>query len=172
MASNVVVRAVSGERFTQIVEAGKHQLFADELKPVGGSDRGPGPYEYLLTALGARTSMTLRMYAERKNIALRNVEVSLTHKCIHDNDCEDCETEKGMLDEIHSEIHLEGDLDEVGCFGMAMKIINRHYAYRTHGGLNGAFNTGSNRRRALGAFRSRFTRNADSLVLQPEKHYY
>lgn len=53
MASNVVVRSVSGERFTQIVETGKHQLFADEPESFGGSDRGPGPYEYLLAALGA-----------------------------------------------------------------------------------------------------------------------
>ncbi|MGD8887551.1 MAG: hypothetical protein PVF14_05150 [Desulfobacterales bacterium] len=52
MASDVVVRTVSGERFTQTVEAGKHQLYADEPESVGGSDRGPGPYEYLLTALG------------------------------------------------------------------------------------------------------------------------
>ena len=52
MASNVVVRSVSGERFTQVIETGKHRLYADEPESVGGSDRGPGPYEYLLTALG------------------------------------------------------------------------------------------------------------------------
>jgi putative redox protein len=52
MASSVVVRTVSGERFTQTVEAEKHQLYADEPESVGGSDRGPGPYEYLLAALG------------------------------------------------------------------------------------------------------------------------
>lgn len=53
MASKVVVRSVLGERFTQAIETGKHQLFADEPESVGGSDRGPGPYEYLLSALGA-----------------------------------------------------------------------------------------------------------------------
>ncbi len=52
MASNVIVRSVSGERFTQMVETGKHQLFGDEPDLFGGSDRGPGPYEYLLVALG------------------------------------------------------------------------------------------------------------------------
>ena len=52
MASLVVVRSVSGERFTQQVQAGKHKLFADETESFGGSDRGPGPYEYLLAALG------------------------------------------------------------------------------------------------------------------------
>ena len=56
--------------------------------------------------------MTLRMYAERKGIALQNVEVRLSHQRIHAKDCEDCETKEGMLDEIRSEIHLEGDLDE------------------------------------------------------------
>ena len=52
MASNVIVRSVPEERFTQAVETGKHQLFGDEPESFGGSDRGPGPYEYLLVALG------------------------------------------------------------------------------------------------------------------------
>ena len=56
--------------------------------------------------------MTLRMYAERKKLALQSVEVHLSHRRIHAKDCEDCETEEGMLDEIQSKIQLEGDLDE------------------------------------------------------------
>ena len=52
MASNVAVRSVSGERYTQVIESGKHRLYADEPESVGGADRGPGPYEYLLAALG------------------------------------------------------------------------------------------------------------------------
>ena len=55
--------------------------------------------------------MTLRMYAQRKKIDLQSVEVHLSHGRIHARDCEDCETKKGMLDEIRSEIHLEGNLD-------------------------------------------------------------
>ena len=55
--------------------------------------------------------MTLRMYAERKNLALVKVEIHLSHERIHTRDCEDCETKKGMLDQIRSAIHLEGDLD-------------------------------------------------------------
>jgi putative redox protein len=51
------------------------------------------------------------MYAERKGIALRGVEVRLSHSRIHAKDCQDCETKEGMLHEIRSEIHLEGDLD-------------------------------------------------------------
>jgi putative redox protein len=56
--------------------------------------------------------MTLRMYAERKGLTLHSVEVRLSHNRIHAKDCEDCETKEGMLDEIRSEIHLEGDLDD------------------------------------------------------------
>ncbi len=56
--------------------------------------------------------MTLRMYAERKGLALESVEVLLSHRRIHAKDCEDCETEEGMLDEIQSKIRMEGDLDE------------------------------------------------------------
>ncbi len=56
--------------------------------------------------------MTLRMYAERKGLLLESVEVRLRHARIHAKDCEDCETKEGMLDEIISEIRLEGDLDE------------------------------------------------------------
>ncbi len=56
--------------------------------------------------------MTLRMYAERKGLALESVEVRVRHRRIHAKDCEDCETEEGMLDEIQSRIRMEGDLDE------------------------------------------------------------
>ncbi len=56
--------------------------------------------------------MTLRMYAERKGWALESVEVRLSHRRIHASDCEDCETKGGLLDEIHSRIRVEGDLDE------------------------------------------------------------
>jgi len=52
------------------------------------------------------------MYAERKEWPLQNVEIRLSHNRLHAKDCEDCETKEGMLDEIRSEIHLEGDLDE------------------------------------------------------------
>jgi putative redox protein len=56
--------------------------------------------------------MTLRMYADRKGLTLQSVEVRLSHERIHAKDCEDCETKEGMLDEMRSEIHLEGDLDK------------------------------------------------------------
>ena len=112
MASDVVVRSIPGERYTQEVDAGKHALLGDEPEAFGGSDRGPGPYDYLLAALGTCTSITLRMYAERKGWPLESVEVRLSHTRIHARDCEDCETEDGMLHEIQSKVRLEGDLEE------------------------------------------------------------
>ena len=112
MASDVVVRSVSGERYLQEVDAGHHRLLGDEPEAVGGSDRGPGPYDYLLIALGTCTSITLRMYADRKGWALESVEVRLSHARIHARDCEDCETKEGMLHEIQSAVRLKGDLDE------------------------------------------------------------
>ena len=74
--------------------------------------------------------MTLRMYAERKGLALHSVEILLSHKRIHAKDCEDCETKKGMLDEIRSEIHLEGDLDEAQ-HKRLLEIATRCTVHRT-----------------------------------------
>ncbi len=108
-----VVVAESGTgKFANTVNAGRHVLAADEPVKVGGNDTGPGPYEYLLAALGACTSMTIRMYADRKGIALRKVEVRLRHDRIHAKDCADCETKEGLVDRITRTIHLDGDLDE------------------------------------------------------------
>ena len=53
MSKEVIVRSLPGERFTQEITAGEHTLLADEPETLGGSDRGPGPYEYLLAALGS-----------------------------------------------------------------------------------------------------------------------
>ncbi len=74
--------------------------------------------------------MTLRMYAERKGLALHSVEVQLRHERIHAKDCQDCDTKKGLLDEIHSEIHLEGDLEEAQRKRL-MEIATRCPVHRT-----------------------------------------
>ncbi len=107
----VIVRETRRGLFQQEVISGPHHLLADEPKNVGGLDSGPGPYDLLLAALGACTSMTLRLYADRKKIPLKRTEVRLRHSRIYAADCAECETKEGMLDRIERVITLEGDLD-------------------------------------------------------------
>jgi uncharacterized OsmC-like protein len=106
---DVVVRGDAGS-FKQEIVAGKHRLLADEPVSAGGSDAGPDPYDYLLTALGVCTSMTVGLYARRKQIPLENITVSLRHSRIYAKDCEECETKEGMLDRIDVEVELTGSL--------------------------------------------------------------
>jgi putative redox protein len=106
---DVVVRGNSRE-FLQEVVSGKHHLRADEPAGYGGKDEAPGPYDYLLIALGVCTSMTIGLYARKKKIPLENITVSLRHSRIHAKDCEECETKQGMLDRIDVEIKLTGSL--------------------------------------------------------------
>jgi uncharacterized OsmC-like protein/fermentation-respiration switch protein FrsA (DUF1100 family) len=107
----VVVRETRNSRFQNAVTVGPHQLLADEPAAVGGDDSGPGPYEYVLAGLGACTSMTMRMYAERKSLPLDRVTVTLSHSKIHAEDCAECETRVGMLDQFDRIISIEGALD-------------------------------------------------------------
>jgi putative redox protein len=108
---NEVVVSESGDgSFGQSVRAGSHALIADEPVSAGGQDRGPSPYAFLLSALGACTSMTLRVYARGKGLPLDRVTVRLRHEKIHARDCENCETQEGRIDRIERKIELEGDL--------------------------------------------------------------
>ena len=106
---DVVVRG-DATGFLQEVVSGNHHLLADEPVSVGGTDAAPGPYDYLLIALGVCTSMTVGLYARRKQFPLENITVSLRHARIHAQDCEDCETKEGMLDRIDTHIELTGPL--------------------------------------------------------------
>jgi putative redox protein len=108
----VVVRETGRGRFQQEIVSGPHRLLADEPSDVGGLDSGPSPYELLLAALGACTAMTLRLYADRKQIPLKRVQVRLRHDRIYAADCADCETKSGMIDRIECAIALEGDLND------------------------------------------------------------
>ena len=109
----VLVAEAGTGKFAQVVNVrGRHVLAADEPESYGGSDSGPNPYEYLLTALGACTAMTLRMYADRKELPLERVSVLLRHDKVHALDCAECETKAGMLDRFDREITLEGRLDD------------------------------------------------------------
>ena len=111
MSRTVVVK--SGLfRYSQKIFVGSHVLHADEQGDSGGTDFGPNPYELLLAALGACTSMTVRIYAERKQWPLKSVEVRLTHSKIYAEECATCDTKEGMLDRIEREITLFGDLSD------------------------------------------------------------
>jgi putative redox protein len=107
----VVVRETRNSKFQQTVSIGPHHLIADEPVAVGGEDTGPGPYDYLLAGLGACTSMTMRLYADRKSLPLDRVTVTLKHSKIYARDCEECETREGMLDQIDRVIYMDGALD-------------------------------------------------------------
>jgi uncharacterized OsmC-like protein/alpha/beta superfamily hydrolase len=107
----VVVRETRNSKFQQTVSVGPHRLLADEPVAAGGDDSGPGPYDFLLTALGACTSMTMRLYADRKALPLERTTVTLRHSKIHAEDCAECETRSGMLDQIERVITMEGALD-------------------------------------------------------------
>jgi len=109
----VVVQETGRGKFANAISVGgRHLLKADEPLDVGGNDSGPSPYDYLMAALGSCKSMTMRMYAERKGWPLSQARVTLRHKKIHADDCETCETEKGMVDLIAAEISLSGDLTD------------------------------------------------------------
>jgi putative redox protein len=107
----VTVTETGPGTYTQQIAAGHHRLVADEPRPIG-DDEGPTPYDLLLAALGACTSMTVRMYADRKDWPLERVRVALRHSRIHAKDCADCETTAGWVDHIDRDIELSGDLDD------------------------------------------------------------
>ncbi|NRG19374.1 OsmC family protein [Rhizobiales bacterium] len=111
----VEVRETGLGKFQAMVQAGPHRLLADEPVSVGGFASGPSPYDFLSAALGACTSMTLRMYAERKNLPLDRVSVEIGHAKVHAQDCSDCAEElrgrNGKIDRFERRIALEGDLD-------------------------------------------------------------
>jgi uncharacterized OsmC-like protein/pimeloyl-ACP methyl ester carboxylesterase len=108
---NVVVRETRNSKFQQTVTVGPHQMLADEPVAAGGEDSGPGPYDFVLAGLGACTSMTMRLYADRKSLPLERTTVTLMHSRIHAEDCAECETREGMLDQIERVIAMEGPLD-------------------------------------------------------------
>lgn len=104
---------VSSDRnLRQEIWAGRHTLAADEPLDLGGDDSAPTPYELLLAALGACTSMTLQLYARRKRWPLETVEVRLQHQRIHARDCADCEQKDAYLDHIDKQIVVSGPLTE------------------------------------------------------------
>lgn len=106
----VRVEDINGS-LTQRVATDDHEWLADEPLKVGGNNLGPDPYEHLLAALGACTSMTLRMYARRKSWPLDKVSVTLTHARSHGEDCQHCDEQHPQIDLIERQLQIEGDLD-------------------------------------------------------------
>ena len=98
--------------FAQQILAGSHALTADEPTESGGTDIGPSPYDLLLAALGACTSMTVGMYARRKAWPLESVMVRLRHARVHATDCVNCETKEEMLDRIERDVQFIGVLSD------------------------------------------------------------
>ena len=107
-----VVSRTGDDGYTTEIKAGDHFFLADEPSSVGGKNLGPTPYDLLVAALGACTSMTLRMYADRKEWPLEEVKVHLLHNKEHSEDCDQCDKEGAKIDTITREIELFGDLSE------------------------------------------------------------
>ena len=129
--SQVVVGETTQGMFLNHVVAGRHRFLADEPESVGGFDAGPSPYDLLSAALGACTSMTLRMYAERRNIPLARVVVEVDHDKVHADDCAECsEGRSGLVDQFRRTVHLEGDLDD-GQRDKLLEIANKCPVHRT-----------------------------------------
>lgn len=103
--SGLVVVSENGQgRYQQEVRAGQHRLIADEPVSMGGADAGPAPFDFLMSGLGACTSMTLRMYAERKELPLTRISVELSHEKI--------ELDGVKRDQITRHLRLTGDLSQ------------------------------------------------------------
>ena len=129
---HVVARTFAGG-FRTDVTAGSHRLVTDEPKSVGGTDQGPTPYDLLSAALATCTSMTLKMYAAHKQLALRSTTVDVSHDKVHANDCADCESTAGKIDEFRRVITLDGKLSDEQTSRL-LEIADRCPVHRTlHG---------------------------------------
>ena len=128
--ARAVVVSGSASGFAQEIHAGRHRIVADEPVSAGGKDTGLSPYDLLLAALGACTSMTVGMYARRKTWPLEEVTVHLRHSKIHATDCAECETKEGMLDRIERDIHFAGPLTEEQRSKL-LEIANKCPVHRT-----------------------------------------
>ncbi|MFT3850755.1 MAG: OsmC family protein [Propionivibrio sp.] len=120
---HLTVAENSAGRYQQTVRAGRHELVADEPIDAGGDDAGLAPYDFLMAALGACTSMTLRMYAERKGLPLKRIHVDLRHEKISTAD-------QPPVDRIERVITLDGELTPEQRQRM-LEIANKCPMYRT-----------------------------------------
>eukprot|EP00055_Hartaetosiga_balthica_P016032 m.98908 g.98908 ORF g.98908 m.98908 type:complete len:196 (-) comp9024_c2_seq2:73-660(-) len=118
--------------FQNIVSDGRHVTLADEPGNIdGGLDSGMNPYGFLLSGLGACTSMTVRMYARKKDIPLEKVRVLLKHDRIWAKDCNHCQSEKGRVDVIDVDVQLIGEKLTDDDRANLMKIANSCPVHQT-----------------------------------------
>ncbi|QLC24627.1 OsmC family protein [Parasphingopyxis algicola] len=108
----IVTVESAGGKYTQSVQAGPHAYLVDEPATLGGDDLGPTPYDHLLTALGTCTSITMQMYAARKDIPLQGVKIELEHSRDHVADCTTCNNDDNRIDVMDMAIELVGDLTD------------------------------------------------------------
>ncbi len=111
--AKVIVQSLPDYTHAQLLTTAGHSLVADEPEDVDGDDLGPTPYDLLLWALGACTSITLQMYARRKGYPLHEVAVEVEHERVHAEDCADCEEEHtGTIEVVRRRLVLRGPLSD------------------------------------------------------------
>ena len=112
--AKVIVQSLPDYTYAQLLTVAGHGQVADEPADAGGADLGPTPYDLLLWALGACTSMTLQMYARRKDYPLLEIAVEVEHEHVHADDCGECdEDSKGLLEVVHRRLVLRGPLSDM-----------------------------------------------------------
>ena len=127
----MTVTARSLDNLQVQIQASNHHILADEPLTAGGEDKGPSPYDLLLSSLAACKVMTVHLYARRKQWPVETVSITLNHRKVSANECEDCETEGlAKVDIIDCEISFEGDLDEAQIKRLA-EIADRCPVHRT-----------------------------------------
>jgi uncharacterized OsmC-like protein len=129
-SEGVISNAKTAQGFLCNINANGHHLVADEPLSVGGTNLGPSPYDYLATALGTCTAMTLNMYARHKKLDVSDVSVTVEHNRIHADDCVDCEKQAGQIDVFTRKISIEGNLDEAQSQRM-LQIADRCPVHKT-----------------------------------------
>lgn len=109
ISENILVKNRAGHKYTTDIYSAEHHIVADEPRDLKGDDLGMNPYELLLSALGACTAMTVKMYCARKNLDVSKVAVDLSHQKDYFEDCDSCGDERKLLDVITKKITIEGD---------------------------------------------------------------